>query len=149
MKNSSPLAHHSVQTTVNGCKSPMSNYIVNTRDSINSVNENCPTVNTPVLYNVNNPKASTSEVTLTYEGSDLRVKLFPNPSGSNAFVQISGASSNSDISVTDLLGRIVWRGIVGANKTISLPAGTLAKGVYLVSVNNEGQHQEIKWVINR
>ena len=140
---------YSVQANVNGCKSPMSNYIVNTRDSINSVNENCPTVTTPSLFSENTQKAETSSVTLTYEGADLNVKLFPNPSGSNAFVQITGATSKTDITVTDMLGRTIWRNSVGGNKTISLPAGTLAQGVYMVSVTNEGQRREIKWVINR
>ncbi len=143
------LAQYSVQTTVNGCKSPMSNYVINTRDSLKSVNVNCPTVTTPTLFSSNPQKVDPNVVTLTYEGANLSVKLFPNPSGSNAFVQITGVTTNSDINVTDMLGRVVWRSAVGSNRTISLPAGTLAKGVYLVSVTNEGQHQEIKWVINR
>jgi hypothetical protein len=143
------VAQYSVQTTSNGCKSPMSNYVVNTRDSLKSVNENCPTITTPALFSENTQKADPNTVMLTYEGANLSVKLFPNPSGSNAFVQISGVTNNSDITVTDILGKVVWRSAVGSNKTISLPAGTLAKGVYIVSVTNERQHQEIKWVINR
>ena len=122
MKNSSPLAQHIVQTTVNGRKSPMSNYVVNIIDSIKSVNVNCPKVSTPTLFSDNTQKVDPNLVTLTYEGANLSVKLFPNPSGSNAFVQISGITSNSDITVTDILGRVVWRSAVDSNKIISLPA---------------------------
>lgn len=104
----------------------------NTIDAINDGTVECPTNN--MTINPNNGLNTNVETMV-----DLQI--FPNPASSKVTVQWEANGENTTLSITDLLGRIVWQQSIteGMNRMeIDLNNGHFIQGIYHVTMENNG-----------
>lgn len=73
----------------------------------------------------------------------LVATIFPNPAKGNVSLKLSGDISNVSVIVTDFSGRQIWETTVKEKPVISLPAGKLSPGVYIVSVKNNQETRSL------
>jgi aminopeptidase N len=62
------------------------------------------------------------------------VNIYPNPSSTQWVA--SGLPAQSTLTLTDVTGKVIWRGANGNNAAINVPATGLAAGLYLLRVAN-------------
>ncbi len=87
--------------------------------------------------------SSTEEV--SFDGD---VKIYPNPSNGNTFVNVNlNDDAQVNISIIDLAGKTVATSIANGNGTHELPTAGLSKGVYMVNMVSGSQVQREKLVI--
>ncbi|MEP7317393.1 MAG: T9SS type A sorting domain-containing protein [Panacibacter sp.] len=86
---------------------------------------------------------TTSAVT---NSNSIRLAIQPNPAKSNAVMVISGAVKNSTVTITDFVGKPVWKKDgVNAGQVV-LPVQNLAAGIYLVKLVNGNETRMVKLV---
>lgn len=78
--------------------------------------------------------------------SSFNISLSPNPASTNVKLQISGNKTDIAITITDMLGKVVWQLSHVTAQQINLPVENFAKGVYLVVVNNGKEIKQLKLV---
>ena len=78
--------------------------------------------------------------------SSFNISLSPNPASTNVKLQISGNKTDIAITITDMLGKVVWQLSHVTTQQINLPVENFAKGVYLVVVNNGKEIKQLKLV---
>jgi sugar lactone lactonase YvrE len=81
--------------------------------------------------------------------ANIRVHLYPNPSTTAAVLQLTGYVNKYAIIVFDMSGKPVWKTESAGDASITLPAQTLASGVYLVRIISDGDERTLKWIIGR
>jgi trimeric autotransporter adhesin len=67
----------------------------------------------------------------------INVLTYPNPTTSNATLEVKGLTEDANVIVTDVNGRIVLRTVYTASDTsITIPTETLSVGVYYIKITN-------------
>lgn len=78
------------------------------------------------------------------------IVVYPNPASSTLTIKGDGtATGHATISMTDVAGRVVLQDGMNASATKELNVGSLASGVYLLSVTGDGVHFVDKVVIGK
>lgn len=70
------------------------------------------------------------------ETTSLQAKVYPNPATTKATLQLTGASANATVIVTDLSGKTMWTSTTN-KANIALPVQQFAKGMYLVTITSD------------
>jgi hypothetical protein len=98
---------------------------------------------------VNNPAMADSvEITITGQeviggsvaglrGSDLRVNVYPNPTGNTLYLQLDGHHPQLNLSIVNVDGKMVYRDLIpanGLNGSVQLNIANLTSGIYLVQL---------------
>ncbi len=106
-----------------------------------------------IAVDQNGATTESNSVMLYHQGLDQLIDLYPNPttSGNGYFLDYQSTGSGPlEITVTDLWGRVVWRGVreiqEGFNH-LALPANELAQGSYLVRTQIREIRQQRKLLI--
>lgn len=104
------------------------------------------------VFNKNNVQASS--VNDVEGNTDITLALYPNPSRGNNVQVVYNLHSNSPqvlLQVTDMTGRNVYTSRLENTNglhTYALPAGTLAPGMYILSVNNGSNRIQQQLLVN-
>lgn len=69
------------------------------------------------------------------------VTITPNPT-TNGW-QVTNVSANSDLTLTDMTGRVLWKQSIGNAQNISIPAGDLSPGMYVLSIAVPGTDRAV------
>ena len=73
------------------------------------------------------------------------LKIYPNPTSGNAYISLKGYGE-FEISITDLTGKVLYyKNKINLTKE-ELPISDFAKGIYLVKIKSDSQHQVIKLI---
>jgi endonuclease I len=76
--------------------------------------------------------------------------IYPNPTNSVINIQFANSSSidkNATIEVIDLVGKIILQqNVFFNNETKSLDVSNLSKGIYMISIKNEGQNNVTSFI---
>ena len=72
--------------------------------------------------------------------------LYPIPATDAAKLQLNGFKGNVAVTITDMMGKIVWQQDKLINKTYVLPLSNLAAGLYIVTIRDEKTIRSIKLV---
>lgn len=70
--------------------------------------------------------------------------IFPNPT--NGEISVSGLATVSNLTITDLNGKVVWKGNVGPNESIAVR--DLESGVYICQINSGEAMRQEKLIVN-
>lgn len=73
--------------------------------------------------------------------------IYPNPSQGDVYIVSKEDKGNSTISIYDINGRMVFNQDVMMNGTISIQAGNLKAGVYIVEIKGENYTHNAKLII--
>jgi hypothetical protein len=71
----------------------------------------------------------------------LNIHVFPNPSKNNW--QVDQLPANTSLTLTDMAGRILWRGKSNTG-VVTVPGSNLPAGNYLLKVNYNNRADSIK-----
>lgn len=74
------------------------------------------------------------------------IRLMPNPSGGDAWMQWNNMPKDASVTVYNLTGARVHEAIWPAGQSISLPGKNWIPGVYQVAVLCEGKNHSLKYV---
>ena len=76
------------------------------------------------------------------------IRLYPNPTQGNAFLEWETATINTtlEVSLTTITGQVIWSEVVAADQLIELPTANLPTGVYNVQAT-DGQTQWSKKLV--
>ncbi|MEO5893182.1 MAG: T9SS type A sorting domain-containing protein [Ferruginibacter sp.] len=75
------------------------------------------------------------------------VRLLANPVPENIQVVLSGVTDNVQLSIIDMTGKKLYTGsLLPVNGQVSLPAGTLAKGTYILVAESGNERKAIQFV---
>ncbi|MDZ4756703.1 MAG: T9SS type A sorting domain-containing protein [Bacteroidota bacterium] len=84
------------------------------------------------------------------EKSITQVSLYPNPSSGMSYLFIASESSElASIQITDITGKLIYKDNLNLNaqgKLVELGGENLAKGIYVIQIEQGGQRQVLKWV---
>ncbi len=72
--------------------------------------------------------------------------LYPNPSSSNATLQITGNITDVSISITDINGRKLWQTRSNNEMFVKLPTEKFAPGTYLVTITGDKGSKILKLI---
>lgn len=75
--------------------------------------------------------------------------MYPNPGTGMFFVEIKSDEVNSDVSVSDLTGKVVFSSVIGNNQASELDLQHLENGIYLLQVSTKNKNEFSKIVINK
>lgn len=73
------------------------------------------------------------------------INIYPNPSATNWIAD--GIPANSVLTLTDVTGKLLWQSNNDGNTRITIPAHTLATGLYLLRISNEGVGEKVYKVV--
>lgn len=71
--------------------------------------------------------------------------LYPNPAAHNATLQVTGSNKKVSVVITDIAGKVLWRGDK-INPSTSLPVDAFSAGTYLVIIKDNVHRQILKLV---
>ena len=74
------------------------------------------------------------------------INVYPNPTNSNATLIIPGKSKDVAITMTDVSGKILWRGNYRDQNRVNLPTQNLAAGVYMITIKGGNETKTVKLV---
>lgn len=85
---------------------------------------------------------------LSIEGFDTTLfLLYPNPA--SAYWILEGMPQHCDITVSDISGKLVWKGANGTRNAVQIYNHTFARGIYLLRVYaRNGKHKVVKLIKN-
>ena len=72
--------------------------------------------------------------------------LLPNPAQHITILSITGNIKPVTIILRDLSGKLLWKKDHVMEKSISIPLGNIANGIYFISVNDGRQPKTLKLV---
>lgn len=72
--------------------------------------------------------------------------LYPNPSSSNATVQVTGNTKGISVSITDIKGKKLWQSVNSSARIINLPTEKYVAGIYVVTVTSGTESKTITMV---
>jgi len=78
------------------------------------------------------------------------LNVYPNPAENQANISVSVENANVAVSLTDLSGKVVYNnnlGTVNGTKNVTINTGNFANGIYMVTVNSNGNISTKKLVI--
>ncbi len=78
-------------------------------------------------------------------GTGLSATISPNPAQTTAEISLSG-NSPSNIHLTDLSGRVLWKRDNITEKKVSIPLQNIHKGTYIIIVNSNKEMRTLKLV---
>ena len=74
--------------------------------------------------------------------------IYPNPASQHINIVFDATTSSSEYSVSDISGRLMLQGSLNTGLLHSLDISSLKKGIYLISINNEGRRRSERLIIN-
>ncbi|MDY4789645.1 MAG: leucine-rich repeat protein [Bacteroidales bacterium] len=114
----------------------------------------------PYCYKIKSINSSSCEsefsdtICKTYLGledislSNIQTKLYPNPTNGKSYLGIEGLTSETDVLVYDVVGRIIQSYKINQDtKELEIDLSTYAKGVYSIRIVNESINQSKKLVV--
>jgi hypothetical protein len=72
--------------------------------------------------------------------------LTPNPAKDLALLNISGNESDVNITITDMLGKVLWQLLKQNVQQVHIPVQTFAQGMYLLTIRDRKQSFVIKFL---
>ena len=133
-----PKSHGFVEFTVN-LKPNLPNGTVIENDAAIYFDFNAPVITNSTYHTVGKLGKDYLVWLSTEDGaySNLELNVYPNPSSNQVFIDLNGLSNGETVQVEifDLSGKKVLNEQYTGN-TLSLPANTLTKGMYLIRVSN-------------
>ncbi len=103
----------------------LTNTVINT--IVDVISEDCASKNTQASY-------------------DKPIALFPNPTSKILNIEVDAYNSNSEIMITDVLGRTVFSQKIESAKTV-INTDTYNKGIYFITVITENKQSTTKIII--
>lgn len=80
----------------------------------------------------------------------IQTKLYPNPTNNKSYLEIEGLTSEADVLVYDMVGRVIQRHKINkGTKELEIDLSTYAKGVYSIRILNETISQTKKLIITK
>ena len=80
----------------------------------------------------------------TPASSVFSATLHPNPANRISILELTGLVNNVTISITDMVGRTIWRQDKITNSRITLPVEGLSAGTYLVIIKDANYQKTLK-----
>lgn len=99
--------------------------------------------NFTAIINAYTKELSSKVLTSNDETKAGTVQLYPNPA--RDYLTVSGLTEGSEIWITDISGRTVYR-VTAATNSLEIPVSTLSEGVYTLSVLCDGEHQVSRFI---
>ena len=96
------------------------------------------------IYLVKIDTASINVGTLEINKDDNGILIYPNPFSSKTTILFSEEQKNTEIKITDVIGKVIKTFIMKDEKNITLEKGELKEGIYFVQITNE-----MKSVVNK
>jgi len=82
------------------------------------------------------------------ENTNIQAKLYPNPTNDKSTLEIEGLTSEADVLVYDMIGRVIQTYKINqGTKALEIDLSTYAKGVYSIRIVNESINQTKKLVV--
>lgn len=82
------------------------------------------------------------------ENSNIQAKLYPNPTNDKSTLEIEGLTSEADVMVYDMVGRLIQTHKINqGTKALDIDLRGYAKGVYNIKIVNESINQTKKLVV--
>ncbi|MFA6933151.1 MAG: T9SS type A sorting domain-containing protein, partial [Bacteroidales bacterium] len=94
-------------------------------------------------YATNNPLGI-----VNYSSNNIITKLYPNPTEGKARLEIEGLSSDVDVLVYDMVGRVIQTHKINkGKKELEIDLSGYAKGVYSIRIMNDSINQTKKLIV--
>ncbi|MEP6846751.1 MAG: T9SS type A sorting domain-containing protein [Panacibacter sp.] len=91
--------------------------------------------------------AASNAVDLSTASSNaLKILLQPNPAKTNTTLVINGTVKNASITITDFVGKTIWKKDGINSNQIKLPVQNFAAGMYIVKLTNGNETKVTKLV---
>ncbi|MDD4703521.1 MAG: T9SS type A sorting domain-containing protein, partial [Bacteroidales bacterium] len=85
---------------------------------------------------------------INIENTNIQAKLYPNPTNDKSTLEIEGLTSEADVLVYDMIGRVIQTYKINqGTKALEIDLSTYAKGVYSIRIVNESINQTKKLVV--
>ena len=80
--------------------------------------------------------------------SNITTKLYPNPTNNKSKLEVEGLSSDADVIVSDLLGRVIKSYKINpTNNELEIDVNGYAKGIYSIRIMNDSINQTKKLIV--
>ena len=79
---------------------------------------------------------NTTGIETVGNNNEIEISLMPNPASEKVTIALGGVKGNSHISISNLIGQVVYATDVINNDAITVPLNDLSAGIYLVNVTN-------------
>ena len=82
------------------------------------------------------------------ENSNIQTKLYPNPTNNKSYLEIEGLTSEADVLVYDIVGRVIQTYKINqGTKELEIDLSGYTKGVYSIRIVNESINQTKKLIV--
>ncbi|MBP1644944.1 MAG: leucine-rich repeat protein [Bacteroidetes bacterium] len=81
------------------------------------------------------------------ENTSIQTKLYPNPTKDKSYLEIEGLTSEADVLVYDMVGRVIKTYKINRTKELEIDLSTYSKGVYSIRIVNETINQTKKLIV--
>jgi hypothetical protein len=81
------------------------------------------------------------------ENSVAMFSLFPNPTSTNLTLKFTNEEHIKSISITDILGKIVWQTSTSASNTYTIDISQASPGIYYVKALSDNGEVMVKKVV--
>ena len=99
---------------------------------------NCSAMSADYFYTANTLKGKDTGAIHLKSGTSY-LKLYPNPTAGNAYLQIGGTKELVQIKLTNLSGETLWQTGKQSDGMVVIPTQSLPSGIYLVTIT-DGVH---------
>ena len=82
------------------------------------------------------------------EEAKWQAMVYPNPAKQKAILQVIGLNEYT-VTVTSAQGKVLWQSGRNSTDNISLPVGSFASGVYLVSIAGKNETKTVRLIVER
>ena len=88
------------------------------------------------------------EIIFPIENSNIQTKLYPNPTNNKSYLEIEGLTSEADVLVYDMVGRVIQKHRLNKGTTeLDIDLSGYAKGVYSIRIMNDRINQTKKLIV--
>ncbi len=85
---------------------------------------------------------------INIENTNIQTKLYPNPTNNKSTLEIEGLTSEADVLVYDMIGRLIQTHKINqGTKALDIDLRGYAKGVYNIKIVNESINQTKKLIV--
>ena len=85
---------------------------------------------------------------INIENTNIQAKLYPNPTSNKSTLEIEGLTSEADVLVYDMVGRVIQKHKINqGTKELEIDLSTYEKGVYSIRIVNESINQTKKLIV--
>ncbi len=82
------------------------------------------------------------------ENTYIKTKLYPNPTNNKSYLEVEGLSSEADVLVYDMIGRVIKTYKINQDtKELEIDLSNHAKGVYSIRIVNQSINQTKKLIV--